>query len=98
VEQTLLIAWLLQAAVCACFSAFVAGQKCRSAGAWFLLGLLFGIFALIAVSGLPVSSEPKGNGGGTPSASSSGGETLWDRRRRKEEERIRQWEQGGGRG
>ncbi len=35
------------------FSSFVASQKGRDAGAWFVLGFLFGIFALLAIAGLP---------------------------------------------
>src|SRR5712692_8863445 len=38
--------WLL----CAGCSAYVAAQKNRRAGNWFLLGLVFGIFALIAIA------------------------------------------------
>lgn len=40
--------------ICGGFSAFVAGTKNRGEIMWFVLGGLFGIFALIAISGVPV--------------------------------------------
>lgn len=41
----LLIVWLAVAAV----TAYFANQKGRSAAAWFILGFLFSVFALIAI-------------------------------------------------
>ena len=43
--------------ICGCiggfFCAFVAAQKNRSSGNWFLLGFLFNLLALVALIGLP---------------------------------------------
>ena len=39
--------------VSAAFSAFVASEKGRDGGGWFMLGLLFGFLALLAIVGLP---------------------------------------------
>jgi hypothetical protein len=39
--------------VCAGFAAYIATQKNRGAGNWFLLGIVFGIFALFAVMAVP---------------------------------------------
>jgi len=47
---------VVQAVIVAGFSAFVARQKGRNEGAWFLLGLVFSIIALLAV-GLAPSVE-----------------------------------------
>jgi cytochrome bd-type quinol oxidase subunit 2 len=44
---------------CAIFCWVVANSKGRFAGVWFLLGLVFGIFALIAVAALPSVLPPK---------------------------------------
>jgi hypothetical protein len=52
----LVILWV----ILAFFTAWIAGTKGRSEGAWFVLGLLFGIIALLAV-GLASSPEPEGN-------------------------------------
>jgi hypothetical protein len=41
------------------FSAMVAEEKGRSGFGWFTLGLLFGIFALIAICGMPVRQEQR---------------------------------------
>ena len=38
---------------CGIFAAIVAGGKGRSFGGWLVLGLIFGIFALLAVGFLP---------------------------------------------
>ena len=51
--------------VSAAFSAFVASEKGRDGGVWFMLGLLFGFLALLAIVGLPeiddslVAPEPR---------------------------------------
>lgn len=44
---------VMQAFVCAFFSAYVAGEKNRNAYTWFVLGFLFSFYALIAVAGVP---------------------------------------------
>jgi hypothetical protein len=51
--------WVIAAQflVSAGFSAYVADVKNRNAATWGILGLVFGIFALIAIAGLPVA-EP----------------------------------------
>jgi hypothetical protein len=51
----LVIGWV----VLAFFTAWVAGTKGRGEGAWFVLGLLFGIIALIAVGLAPPIVEGK---------------------------------------
>jgi len=48
---------ILQAIVCAIFSAYLASTKSRSSEAWFFAGLLFGIFALIAIAGIPAGQK-----------------------------------------
>lgn len=45
--------WIASAFLCA----FVGGEKNRSRGAWFLAGLFFGIFAVIAVVAVPKLSD-----------------------------------------
>ena len=50
----ILIALVLQAFISAALSAYVASEKGRVGGTWFILGLLFGILGLIAIAGLPV--------------------------------------------
>jgi hypothetical protein len=49
---------LIQAVICSMFCSFVAGQKNRDSTGWLVLGFVFGIFALIAVAGLPVAPAP----------------------------------------
>jgi len=44
---------ILQAIICGGFCAYISSQKNRSIASWFWLGLLFGIFALIAVAAVP---------------------------------------------
>lgn len=44
---------LIGAVVCAGFCAFIAGEKHRPRGAWFVAGLFFGMFALIAIACVP---------------------------------------------
>lgn len=53
-----LVAYIIYGVIFGVFCAWVAGTKNRSRGAWFTLGLFFGIFALLAL-GLagPVGSE-----------------------------------------
>jgi len=52
----IVLIWVIMGAVCA----YIAGEKGRSAGAWFFLGACFGIFALIAIACVPVLKEEKG--------------------------------------
>lgn len=42
-----------QAVICAVFSAWLARQKNYAPARWFILGLIFGIFGLIAIAGAP---------------------------------------------
>jgi len=44
-----LFIWLLSGALCA----YIASEKGRSGGGWFLLGCFFGIFAIVAVCAVP---------------------------------------------
>lgn len=45
--------WIGQSLLCG----WLAEEKGRSVGAWIVLGLLFGIFALIALAGSPIIDE-----------------------------------------
>jgi hypothetical protein len=58
--EILLIAWI----ACGIFAAALARAKGRSALGWLILGLLFGVFALIAAAGMPSLKLPPG----TPAA------------------------------
>lgn len=50
-----IVVWI----VCAGFAAFIAKSKNRDPGNWFVLGLLFGVFALIGVAAVPeLTIEP----------------------------------------
>jgi hypothetical protein len=44
---------IIDAIVCAGFCAYISGQKNRNTTSWLLLGLLFGVFALIAIAATP---------------------------------------------
>ena len=46
---------------CAVMCWVVANSKGRFAGIWFLLGIVFGIFALIAVAAMPGVGRKKGD-------------------------------------
>jgi RNA polymerase subunit RPABC4/transcription elongation factor Spt4 len=56
-SDALIIFLILYAAVMATVCAFVAKQKCRNAGDWFVVGALLGIIALIALAALPAKTE-----------------------------------------
>jgi hypothetical protein len=45
-----IIGWLGFGILIGGFCAYIAAQKGRSGGAWFFLGLLFGILALVAIA------------------------------------------------
>ena len=47
--------------ICGCAASYVAGQKNKSSGAWFLLGMLLGPIALLMV-GLSPAAPPKPGG------------------------------------
>jgi hypothetical protein len=49
VTFVVVVMWLAFAGLCA----YIGSEKGRSGGGWFLGGLLFGIFALIAVACVP---------------------------------------------
>ena len=51
--ELLLVLFLVYALVFGFFCAYLAGEKGRSGGAWFFLGLIFGILALLVLIGLP---------------------------------------------
>ena len=46
-------------AICAVFSAVIANSKGRSAGGWFILGGIFGVFALFSVGVMPKLEPPE---------------------------------------
>ena len=45
---------IADAIICGILSSYLADKKGYSVGGWFLVGLLFGIFGLIAAAGLPL--------------------------------------------
>ncbi len=51
--ELLLILFLVYALIFGFFCAYLAGEKGRSGGSWFFLGLVFGILALLVLIGLP---------------------------------------------
>ena len=58
----ILVAYLLYSLAAGGFSAYVATEKRRSGVAWFWLGLLFGVLALIAIAGTPSLSASRDHG------------------------------------
>jgi len=50
---TMVLLWVASGILCA----YVAGQKNRDKGSWFLAGLFFGIFAVIAVVAVPTLTD-----------------------------------------
>jgi len=50
---------ILLGITCGSFCAYVASQKNRSAGGWFVAGLFCSIFALIAICGTPIETKQK---------------------------------------
>lgn len=50
---------LLMIVACPICSAIVASGKGRDVGFWFIAGLIFGPFGLIAIAGLPVSDKER---------------------------------------
>jgi len=52
-----LIPYMVVGLVCGGFTAWLALNKDRSVGAWFVLGFLFNIFALIAIAAAPKSAD-----------------------------------------
>lgn len=48
-----LLAWLISWLAFAVFTGWIATQKGRSGCGWFLLGAIFGIFALIGIAIVP---------------------------------------------
>ena len=61
----------------AIFSSYVAGQKGRSYAAWFFLGLVFGIVALIAAAGVPSVEKSNGEVGGVGKPEAVSGDPLY---------------------
>ncbi|NDE11587.1 MAG: hypothetical protein EBZ95_13660 [Chitinophagia bacterium] len=55
-----ILGWLLlQAIICGLFCGYIAGEKGRSFGNWFILGFFFSILALIAVAAIPaITTKP----------------------------------------
>ncbi len=56
-ETAILIGIVFWGIVFGAFCAFLAKQKNRDTGAWFLLGLLFSLIALIAIAASPVRQK-----------------------------------------
>ncbi len=48
-----LLPYLVYGAILGVLCAYLAGEKGRSGGSWFFLGLIFGILALLVLIGLP---------------------------------------------
>ncbi|MDP3580929.1 MAG: hypothetical protein Q8S39_03270 [Ignavibacteria bacterium] len=57
----LIIIWLIQAIICACFCGYIAFQKKRGVLAWITLGFLFGIISLIALVAVPSTENTRTN-------------------------------------
>ncbi len=57
--QTTIFVLIALWTTCAGFAAFIAKSKRRDAVGWFLLGLMFGILALIAIAAVPALAEPQ---------------------------------------
>ena len=74
--ELLLILFLVYALVFGFFCAYLAGEKDRSGGSWFFLGLVFGILALLVLIGLPSeqrsSTRTRHTSVDSPSTSRSG--------------------------
>lgn len=62
-----------QGIICAALSSYVAREKGYKAEAWFVIGLFFGFFALVAVAGLPSKHH-----GETASTSGLAGPAKWE--------------------
>ena len=58
--------YLISGVVIGLFCAYLAVQKEHSAGAWFVLGLLFSFLALLVLIGLPSEQRPPQEQGGAP--------------------------------
>lgn len=75
--ELLLILFLVYALVFGFFCAYLAGEKDRSGGSWFFLGLVFGILALLVLLGLPSeqrsTNEPVRASTRSTATSSTGG-------------------------
>lgn len=56
--EILLIFWLLFAAACS----FIASEKGHNAGAWFVIGMVGGIFALVAIIAVPKKEISRNDG------------------------------------
>ena len=52
------IAFAVSAIACSLLSGYVADSKGYNSGPWLLVGLLLGIFGLIAAAGLPLRQDP----------------------------------------
>lgn len=60
-SETLTAIIVIDGIVCGFLSAIIASSKGRDSGPWFLVGLIFGIFGLIAAAGIG-KAEPKVSG------------------------------------
>lgn len=56
-NSILFIFYIIHGLVFGMFSGFIAEEKNRSTGNWFILGFFFGIVALITVVGVPILSK-----------------------------------------
>lgn len=54
--NTFFVLYLIVGVVCGAFSSIVASAKNQGGVHWFFLGLIFSIFALIAIAGMPVDN------------------------------------------
>ena len=68
--EFLLLMFLAYGVIIGAFCAYLAGEKGRSGGSWFFLGLVFGILALLVLIGLP-SEQRSSTGNRRPSAEST---------------------------
>ncbi len=86
--EFLIVLFLAYALIFGAFCAYLAGEKGRSGGSWFFLGLIFGILALLVLIGLPSedrsSNKPRRSSTSTTITPSAGSG------RRREEIDVRQ--------
>lgn len=52
-ESALLVYFFIYGIASGVTCGYIASEKNRSAGAWFFLGVLFGVFAMFAIAGVP---------------------------------------------
>jgi len=54
----IIVGYIFYGIICGVFCGMIASAKNRSGGGWFVAGFWFGIFALIAIAGMPTKAAP----------------------------------------